>query len=98
MKNKNLNTGEANGVPYVIAPEKFMEHDDYDTISLTYYSDNVLADEDNEIIEDVEGVVGEDSLNHFGEYEDDAVYVRNDARKVDYEILLDQRKFSEICH
>jgi hypothetical protein len=102
MKNKNLNTGEANDVPYVIAPEKFMEHDDYDTISLTYYSDNVLADEDNEIIEDVEGVVGEDSLNHFGEYEDDAVYVRNDARKVDYEILLDQRKykrkFSEIYH
>ena len=100
MKNKNLNTGEANDVPYVIAPEKFMEHDDYDTISLTYYSDNVLADEDNEMIEDVEGVVGEDSLNHFGEYEDedDAVYVRNDARKVDYEILLDQRKFSEIYH
>ena len=65
-----------------------MEHDDYDTISLTYYSDNVLADEDNEIIEDVEGVVGEDSLNHFGEYEDDAVYVRNNARKVGSEKIL----------
>lgn len=83
--------------PYVIKPEEFGQtDDDYDLISLNYYADGVLTDDFDDIIEDVEGTVGEDSLSHFGEYENDAVYVRNDARKVDYEICLDNRKFSEV--
>ena len=83
--------------PYVIKPEEFGQtDDDYDLISLNYYADGVLTDDFDDIIEDVEGTVGEDSLSHFGEYENDTVYVRNDARKVDYEICLDNRKFSEV--
>lgn len=83
--------------PYVIKPEEFGQtDDDYDLISLNYYADGVLTDDFDDIIEDVEGTVGEDSLSHFGEYENDAVYVRNDARKADYEICLDNRKFSEV--
>lgn len=80
--------------PYVIPPEQFGDNDDYDRISLTYYANGILTDEVDEIIEDVEGTVGFGSLNHFGEYEDDSVFVRNDARKCDYEILLDQRNYS----
>lgn len=83
--------------PYVIPPEQFGDNDDYDQISLTYYADSVLADDNDEIIEDVEETVGFESLNHFGEYEDDSVFVRNDARKCDFEILLDQRTYSEVC-
>lgn len=82
--------------PYVISPEQFGEKDDYDQISLTYYSDHVLADENDEIMDDVEDSVGSDSLTHFGEYEDDSVYVRNDRLKVDYEILLDSRPYSNV--
>lgn len=82
--------------PYVISPDEFGEFDEYDTIGLTYYSDHILTDENDEMLEDVEGAVGFESLNHFGEYDDDAVYVRNDRLKVDYEILLDQRKYSDI--
>ena len=82
--------------PYVIAPEEFGELDDYDTISLTYYADQILADDNDEIIEDIEDVVGFDSLNSFGEYEDDSVFVRNDRLKCDYEILLDQRKYTDV--
>ena len=82
--------------PYVISPDDFDDNDDYEVVSLVYYSDGVLADEDDNVIEDVEGMVGEDSLNHFGEYEDDSVFVRNDERKTDYEILLDSRNFADI--
>jgi len=82
--------------PYVIAPEEFGEFDDYEKISLTYYADQILADDNDELVDDVEDVVGFDSLNSFGEYEDDSVFVRNDRLKCDYEILLDQRKFSNI--
>jgi hypothetical protein len=82
--------------PYVIAPEEFGDLDDYETISLTYYADQILADDNDVIVDDVEDVVGFDSLNSFGEYEDDSVFVRNDRLKCDYEILLDKRKYSNV--
>lgn len=82
--------------PYVIMPDQFSELADYDTISLTYYADGILADDMDEIIEDIDEVVGEDSLNHFGEFEDDVVYVRNEERKCDYEILRDNDRYEDV--
>lgn len=81
--------------PYVIAPEEFGECE-YETVSLTYYADGVLTDDQDIIVEDVDFVIGRESLNHFGEYEDDSVFVRNDELKADYEILLDTSKYSDI--
>lgn len=85
-----------NDKPYVIPPDEFGEFYDYEPISLIYYADQVLADEDDELVEDIEETVGFESLNAFGEYEDDCVFVRNDRLKCDYEILLDQRKYSDV--
>lgn len=48
--------------PYVIPPEQFGDDEEYEQISLTYYADGVLADENDEVIEDVEDAVGIDSL------------------------------------
>jgi hypothetical protein len=96
MQNKKQKQEIAVDRPYVIQPSDFGEFDDYEKISLTYTADGVLLDDMNEIVDDIEETVGEDSLEHFGEYEDDSVYVRNDAKKCDYEILLDQRNYQEI--
>lgn len=82
--------------PYVISPDEFGEFDEYDRISLTYYADQVLADENDDEIKDVDSVIGVESLTHFGEYEDDSVFVRNDRLKCDYEILMDTRTYSEV--
>lgn len=82
--------------PYVIKPEEFGEILEYESISLTYYADGVLTDEYDEVIDDVDEIVGEESLTTFGQYEDSAVFVRNDARKTDYEILLDLRNYSDV--
>lgn len=79
--------------PYVISPDEFGEIEEYDTIGLNYYADGVLADEMDEIVEDVDSIVGIDSLTRFGEYEDDTVFVRNDDLKADYEILLDTKTY-----
>ena len=81
---------------HVIPPEEFSEYDDYDVVSLTYYADGILTDEDDNIIENIDETVGKGSLNCFGEYEDDSVFVRNDATKTDYEILLDMRKYTDV--
>lgn len=89
---------EVKGVarPYVISPAEFDTEDDYEVYSLNYFEDGTLADEQGNVIEDVEGMVGRDSLNHFGEYEEDAVHVRNDALQCDFEILRDLRRYSDV--
>ena len=89
---------EEDMTPYVITPEAFEENEDYDVETLIYYADGVLTDEQNHVIEDVESLVGEESLTHFGDYPDDpdTVYVRNELTMTDYEILADERKYIEI--
>ena len=85
-------------VPYVITPEQFGEYSEYGTKTLTYYADNVLTDEiDNPITSDeMETMIGPDALDHFGEYEDDSVYIRDEMNEMDYEILKSEKMFSEI--
>ncbi len=83
-------------IPYIISPDEFGEEDEYETISLTYYADGVLADDMDYLVEDVEETVGTDYASHFGEYEDDSVFVRNDRLRADYEILMDERNYSDV--
>ena len=83
-------------MPYTISPDEFGEFDDYETITLTYYADDILADDDDELVDDIDETVGLESLKTFGEYEDDCVFVRNDRLKADYEILLDTRNYSDV--
>ena len=71
-----------------------LKEEDYTKVSLTYFADGILADECGEIVDDVEEIIG-DGLDHFGEYEDDSVFVRSDAKRCDYEILKDLRDFSD---
>ena len=82
--------------PYIIRPEEYGEIHAYETLSLNYYADGVLTDELDNRIEDVESMVPEDFAKHFGEFEDYAVFVRNDERKCDYEILRDLRNFADV--
>ena len=81
--------------PYIIRPEEYGEIHAYETLSLNYYADGVLTDDLDNQIEDVESLVPADFADHFGEYEDYTVFVRNDERQCDYEILLDTRSFAD---
>ena len=56
----------------------------------------MLTDDNDEKMEDYEETIGKDSLDHFGEYEDDSVFVRNDKLRCDFEILSDLRTYSEV--
>lgn len=83
--------------PYVISPEEFGEFEDdgYECETLTLYADKLLAYLNDDIVEDIEGTVG-DALDHFGEYDDDAVYVRNENLKTDFEILRCNEKYMDV--
>ena len=82
--------------PYVISPEDFGEFYDYEKISLTHYADGVLTDENDEIVDNVDDTVGSDYADHFGDHEADAVHIRNDRLRYDYEILRDLRQYSVV--
>lgn len=88
----------ANKKPYLVSPEEFgeREEDGYHVISWTYYADHILADENDELVEDIEGSIGFESLNHFGDYEDDALFVRNDRLKADFEVLISAKTYEEV--
>lgn len=80
--------------PYLIAPEEYGENPDYEMESLTLYADGILCNENNEKIEDIEDLLGS-NLEHFGIYDDNSLFVRNDSRKHDYEIIKVEEKYSE---
>ena len=81
--------------PYVISPYDFGELDDYSLFELTYYADGILEDEDYNIVNDVEDLLGPKALTTFGEYEEDAVFVRNEELRADFQILKEYRTYSE---
>lgn len=85
---------DRNEIPYVIEPDEFGE-DGYDTQTLTYYSDNVLVDDLDDIVEDPEIVVGIENLKVFDEFGATSVLVRNEIFKMDYEIIKDDWKYSD---
>ena len=82
--------------PYSIAPDEFGEFDEYDKITLYCYSDGVLADENNDVIDPAESPVGNDWEEAIGEWEDDCAYIRNEVLKCDYEILVDHRAYTSV--
>lgn len=84
--------------PYVISPDLFGELDGYATMSLTYYADGVLADDQGNVMHDADDVVGKDFAEHIGDYEPDAVHIRSDWNQCDYEILAVTDKYADISN
>ena len=86
--------------PYVISAAEFMENEfQYAQPTYTYYiMDQVLAGEEDELIEDVEASVTQKNLNRFGYMSDDpkVVYVRNERYETDYEICLHGGSYAEV--
>lgn len=83
--------------PYTITPELFVQDKkEYDKITLEYYDDGFLVEEiSSDIVSDIASVVGYDSLNKFGEYEEDVAYVRNDVLETDYEIIRQHCNYAD---
>lgn len=84
---------DASLTPYTIGPGE-LGNDDYDVYEFLYYD----ADENNPkgILtdgfeplsdEEIAVTVGSDYYTHFGEYEESRVIIRNEKRKIDYEIV-----------
>lgn len=83
--------------PYTIDQGDFREYEDYGHVTMDYYTDGVLADADHPDvpINDISDYVG-DCLKHVSEDRaDDWIYVRNENKKVDIEVFINDKPFSE---
>lgn len=86
----------------IIPPEEFGEIDEntgevFDVITLVYYADNVmLYYDDQHQVDDIDHLVGKEFRDHFGDYEEGVVYVRNKRNQTDYEIIKDEDKYYDI--
>lgn len=83
--------------PYIISSTQFVNEEPYfDKITLELYDDGILSNAiSEEIIENVDSAVGNDTLVNFEEYaKDDVVYIRNERRSTDYEIIRQHRNFA----
>lgn len=80
---------------YVISPDEYGDKD-YEEVSLTYYDDEILAYDNDVVVNNIDELIGLDSLDRFGEYEDNMLHVRNDILKKDFEIYLDTRNFADV--
>lgn len=86
-------------IPYVISTAEFMDPPrGYESITITYYEgDGTLADERDQIIDDVDGTIGDHNLENFGvgTTEDHIVYVRNERISADFEVVKEERGYVE---
>lgn len=81
--------------PYVISHEEFSSSPPgFNACPLDYYADGILADGWHVEV-NIDETIGEDALEHFGEYVDDIVYVRNERTQLDYEVTRDPRTYQE---
>lgn len=82
--------------PYVIGPDLYSEDfHGFDKCVLVYWRGNDMLLTDEQEIMDIETTIGRSSLEHFGEYESDTVFVRNERLGCDFEVLLEEGSYAE---
>lgn len=87
---------------YLITIDEFSDEEPhFDKLSLTYFEgDDILCDERDQVIPDVDSILGPDALDNFGLFSKDnnMVYVRNERIDTDFEITRDSRTFTDAIH
>ena len=83
--------------PYGISDEDFLlTNKEFDKTTLSWYSgDKVLCTETGDIVEDVNFILGEDWQKYIGKYEEDIAYIRNERAGTDYEVIVEDKNYTE---
>lgn len=84
--------------PYIIPEDTYMQDEEYEKVSLTYFAgDDVLMEEDESVVSNPDDILGPDALTKFGEQSNDPdiVFVRNEKLRIDYEVTQQQNTFAE---
>lgn len=88
--------------PYVISEEEFLDPNvfiEFDRNTLIYYEDDdVLATDRDEVVHNVEELIGSDALTNFGYMSSnkDTVFVRNIKLGANFEIVREEGSYQEL--
>ncbi len=84
--------------PYRISFNDYHSQDDpnYTQLALTYYAlDDTLADENDEVILEIEATIGVAALNHMRDSGLETMFVRNPTSMLDFEVARYERSYRE---
>lgn len=85
--------------PYIIHQDEFAGNEtDYTQVTYTYYAqDQILTDEHDDVLNNVEELVGERNLTKFGHGTDDfnVLYVRNSKLELEFEICQLNKSYEQ---
>lgn len=94
--NKKVDVKDEESEPTLIDEVEFGEDFSYEEVTLFYYDDKILADDELNIIDEPEFIIG-DALNRFKDDEElEDVYVKNEKTKQYFEILRDHENYWEV--
>lgn len=96
MESRDLTNGIDFEESKYIESWEFGEQPLYETETIILYSDGVATDDLGDIVDDLDEKIGEDKLRDFIESEDEHLFIRNDILRMDYEIVKDDWKYSEL--
>jgi hypothetical protein len=93
-----LSVRDPNG-PYVISIDDYMDDAEtpFEKVEMTYFEgDDTLVDARNQIVPDIDGVVGKKNFDKWGQGTTDPnqVYVRNERLELDIEITRDDNTYT----
>lgn len=91
------NRGDTN--PYVITYDEFHnQEENFTQVTLTYFEgDDILCDDRNEIVADVDGMVGDENLKRFGHASRDnnIVLIRNPRLEMEFEVVRSPHEYTK---
>lgn len=82
--------------PSIISLAEFANAEGFDCMTLNYYDDDVVTDEQDNPIYRPEQILGDEALVSFGELseDEDVVYIRNLAKKAMYEVVRTNKEYT----
>ena len=97
QKYGNNTTNEDTELPIVVPPEDFGKEQEYDILSFTRFADGTITGDNDMPLSgnEIDDYVGIENLDHFGEFEENVLYIRNDRYHCYYEIVASSKTYSE---
>jgi hypothetical protein len=84
--------------PYIIHQDEFhLNESGFSQVTYTVYSDDVITEEDDTVINNADNLIGLDNLQHWGHGADDfnVLYIRNPVLDIEFEMCRTPKTYEE---
>lgn len=81
---------------FAIPVEEFDSDETFDKRTLTLYSDGVLADDQDKVVNNIDELIGEEMFEYFKNGKSQEEYIRNEILGMDYELLKVSESYEDL--